>query len=108
MVKDGKTRKPSEIARKLEEPRSYLLTDGRRRSSRHLMRVPDHESSLQDHDVRPESHMAEQEEEDDDPSSKPAKVPENVMITSDSANKPNADNLRQFTRCRQPVDRYGY
>ena len=56
MVKDGKTWKPSEIARKLEEPRSYLLTDGRKRSSRHLMRVPDHESSLQDHDIGPEPY----------------------------------------------------
>ena len=52
--------------------------------------------------------MAEQEEDDDDPSSEPVNVPEKVMTTSDSANQPNADTLRQSTRCRKPVDRYGY
>ena len=71
------------------------------------MRVLDHESSLQDHDIGPESCIAEQEEEDDDPSGEPANVPEKVMTTLDNTNQPKADIRRRSTCCRQPVDRYG-
>ena len=104
LVQQGNNWRPTKITEKLQEPRSYRLEDGLRRTSFHLRPADAEREENPRVDEHPESEPLEQTpiptgtelEIDDD------------YVDKQSSTHSQTESLRRSTRRRKKPDRYGY
>ena len=101
-VQKGQTWLPATIRNAREEPRSYQLTDGRRRSSIHIR--PQMESNPQSDSETAEDKDGSTEDVTEAPEEKPSKENDRSEQTPHLVNN---DGLRRSERVKNPIDRYG-